>query len=337
MTADIEVHDTTLSRHETFDEKVLNSESEYANLRRIPDTLPKIALLILALGETSTYFGLSGPIQNYINNPYAPDFDLPSDLGKGQSTATVLGNSFESLAYASTIIGAIVAEQYLGKFKAILAASSVHIFGLVTLFATAKPSTVQSGAGLGGLVGGRRETWGAKLQGKIFLFLLFLPFRFMCWIQIWNNSNSKAGELTLHGTPNDLVQNLDPIPLIIFISFLDLVVLPGRHTMKINFDPVPPISAGFLLVSISMVYAITLQHYIYTSDPSSIHLWVQAPVYIFVALSEAFVSLMASNWPSHRHPQIFDHSSPPCFWLTIGITAAICIALAAVSQDPYMV
>jgi dipeptide/tripeptide permease len=50
---------------------------------------------------------------------------------------------------------------------------------------------------------------------------LFFPFYFVCWIQIWNNLISQAGEMALHGTPNDLLQNLDPIALIVFIPLLD--------------------------------------------------------------------------------------------------------------------
>jgi hypothetical protein len=48
-------------------------------------------------------------------------------------------------------------------------------------------------------------------------------------------------------------------------------------------------TAGFIMASISMVYASVLQHYIYTSPPNSIHVWIQAPAYILVAFSEAFV------------------------------------------------
>jgi POT family proton-dependent oligopeptide transporter len=86
------------------------------------------------------------------SNPYAPGSGLPGALGKGQAVATALGNFFKFWAYASTIIGAIVADQYLGKFKAILAASGVYIIGLVILVATATPSALQSGAGFGGLI-----------------------------------------------------------------------------------------------------------------------------------------------------------------------------------------
>jgi POT family proton-dependent oligopeptide transporter len=86
------------------------------------------------------------------SNPYAPGSDLPGALGKGQAVATALGNFFKFWAYASTIIGAIVADQYLGKFKAILAAAAVYIVGLVILVATSTPSAIQSGAGFGGLI-----------------------------------------------------------------------------------------------------------------------------------------------------------------------------------------
>lgn len=68
-----------------------------------------------------------------------------------------------------------------------------------------------------------------------------------------------------------------------------MVVYPGLRKMKIDFDPILRIFAGFMLVSISMVYASVLQHFIYKSAPNSIHVWIQAPAYILVAFSEAFI------------------------------------------------
>jgi POT family proton-dependent oligopeptide transporter len=123
---------------------------------------------------------------------------------------------------------------------------------------------------------------------------------------MWNNLISQAGQMALHGTPNDLLQNLDPIALCIFIPFLDskystistsmvstynilVVVYPLLRKYRINFDPVTRIFVGFITASLSMVYASVLQHYIYNSPPQSIHVWIQAPSYILVAFSEAFV------------------------------------------------
>ncbi|EON97381.1 putative mfs peptide protein [Phaeoacremonium minimum UCRPA7] len=428
-------------------------------LRRVPDKLPIIALLILVveLGERFTYFGLSGPIQNYINNPYDPDSDLPGALGKGQAVATALGNFFKFWAYASTVIGAIVADQYLGKFKAIVCACGIYIVGLVILVATSTPNALTHNAGLGGLIaamitiglgtGGIKANvtplsaeqytnvhpviktlksgeqvvvdpeltvqrlfnyfylavnigalsplitvnieahhsfWLAYLVPLIAIVIsttvflmgknkyikvppmgsaildafrtiavaikekgfvnarpsmlrerghannypiasqarytdkyvddvqsglnsckmfLFFPFYFICWNQMWNNLISQAGQMALHGTPNDLLQNLDPIALIIFIPLLDLFVYPFLRKYKIDFDPVTRIFTGFMFASISMAFV------------------------IITGLELAFT----------RAPKNLRSVISALFWLTIGIAAAICIALASVSQDPYLV
>lgn len=44
------------------------ADSSSQHLRRIPDRIPWVVFLILIveLGERFTYFGLSGPLQNYI-------------------------------------------------------------------------------------------------------------------------------------------------------------------------------------------------------------------------------------------------------------------------------
>lgn len=165
----------------------------------------------------------------------------------------------------------------------------------------------------------------------------FFPFYFVCWIQIWNNLISQAGQMALHGTPNDLLQNLDPIALIIFIPMLDLGLYPLLRKLGINFDPVSRIFTGFLLASISMVYAAVLQHYIYISAPNSIHVWIQAPAYVLVALSEAFIIITGLELAFTQAPKTLRSFVSALFWLTIGIAAAICIGLAPVSQDPYLV
>lgn len=49
MTTNIETQNFVFSRRETPEEKVIVADSDYANLRRVPDKLPKLALLILAV------------------------------------------------------------------------------------------------------------------------------------------------------------------------------------------------------------------------------------------------------------------------------------------------
>lgn len=50
------------------------------------------------------------------------------------------------------VFGAIVADQYLGKYRAILVFSWVYIVGLVILFLTSLPISIENGYGYSGLV-----------------------------------------------------------------------------------------------------------------------------------------------------------------------------------------
>jgi len=115
------------------------------------------------------------------------------------------------------------------------------------------------------------------------------------------------------------------------------VIYPVLRKYKIDFSPVLKMTSGFIMASLSMIYAAVLQHYIYISTPNSIHVWIQAPAYILVAFSEAFVIITGLELAYTKAPTSLRSLVSALFWLTIGIAAAICIALAPVSQDPYLV
>jgi POT family proton-dependent oligopeptide transporter len=115
-----------------------------------------------------------------------------------------------------------------------------------------------------------------------------------------------------------------------------VVIYPLLRKWKINFSPVMKMTLGFLMVSVSMVYASVLQHYIYVSAPNSIHVWIQAPAYVLVAFSEAFVIITGLELAFTKAPQTLRSLVSALFWLTIGVAAAICIALAPVSQALYL-
>lgn len=64
-------------------------------------------------------------------------------------------------------------------------------------------------------------------------------------------------------------------------------------------------TAGFIMASIAMAYASVLQYYIYKSPPNSIHVWIQAPAYILVAFSEAFVIITGLELAYTKAPTRF--------------------------------
>lgn len=117
--------------------------------------------------------------------------------------------------------------------------------------------------------------------------------------------------MQLHGIPNDIMQNIDPIVVIIFIPICDRVVYPALRKMGIQFKPITRIFWGFLMGSVAMAYAAVVQNLIYSAPPcfnhplkcaagkisdgkyehNRVHVAVQSPAYFFIALSEIFASI----------------------------------------------
>lgn len=73
------------------------TEHELQTLRKVADKLPWSAFLVavVELCERFTYYGLSGPFQNYISNSYHDANGLPGAIGMNQQGATGLTNFFQ--------------------------------------------------------------------------------------------------------------------------------------------------------------------------------------------------------------------------------------------------
>ena len=105
------------------------TEEDKATLRHVSDKLPWSTFLVAAieLCERFTYYGLSGPFQNYIQNPYNPIHkpgEIPGAIGMrntclsrlsvadkvtglGQTGATGLVDFFQFWCYVTPILGAV--------------------------------------------------------------------------------------------------------------------------------------------------------------------------------------------------------------------------------------
>jgi POT family proton-dependent oligopeptide transporter len=86
-----------------------------------------------------------------------------------------------------------------------------------------------------------------------------------------------------------------------------------------------------------MLWACILQYYIYKSPPNSIDVWIQAPAYVFGALSEIFVIITGLEVAFLKAPADLRVLVSSIFWMAIAAGAALGIALSPVSKDPLMV
>ncbi|KAJ4287354.1 peptide transporter ptr2 [Kalmusia sp. IMI 367209] len=482
------------------------TEEEKHTLRRIGDKVPKAAFLVavVELCERFTYYGASGLFQNYIQRPL-DGRDGPGALGMGHQGATGLSTFFQFWCYVTPIFGAIIADQYLGKYNTILIFCFVYISGLLVLVCTSIPSALQHGAGTGGFIaaiiiiglgtGGiksnvapliadqykRRQMkvttdkktgerviidpaitisriymifyfcinlgslsliatpymerdvgfWSAYLLclcmflvGTVVLVLgrkvyivrppqgsvvtdcfrviwmmiknrnmeaakptyqvamgrdtvaaslrwddhfvdevkraliackvfTFYPIYWVVYGQFSNNFVTQAGEMRSHGIPNDLMQNFDPIAIIVFLPLVDRVLMPALRKAKIPFPPINRIVAGFWVASFAMVYAAVIQYYIYKAGPcfeaplcdasldangqsqgNNIHIAAQTGAYMLIGISEIFASVTGYEYAYTKAPPSMKSFVQSMFLLTNAFGSAISEALNPVLYDP---
>jgi proton-dependent oligopeptide transporter, POT family len=183
---------------------------------------------------------------------------------------------------------------------------------------------------------------------KVFVFF---PIYWLVYGQMVNNFISQAGQMQTHGIPNDIMQNIDPIAIIIFIPILNKWIYPWLRRIGIEFKPITRIFMGFIFAALSMAYAAIVQHLIYqagpcydqplacydNAPPNDIHVAIQTPAYVFIALSEIFASITGLEYAYTKAPTDMKSFIMALYLLTTAIGSALGIALSSVSVDPKLV
>lgn len=180
----------------------------------------------------------------------------------------------------------------------------------------------------------------------------FYPFFWVVYMQFSNNFVTQAGQMKGHGIPNDLMQNFDPISVIVFIPILELMVYPLLRRLRIPFLPITRISLGFIVVSMAMVYAAIVQHLIYSAGPcyeqprceasivngvsqgNDIHIAVQTPAYFFIGIGEILASVSGLEYAYTKAPPSMKSFVQAMYLLTNAFGAALAEALTPAAYDP---
>lgn len=128
------------------------TEHEFKALRHVADRIPFAAWLVavVELAERFSYYGLSAPFQNYMQN--GPNDHPKGQLDLQQQGATALSYFFQFWCYVTPIFGGWIADTYWGKYKTLFVACFVYIVGILILFVTSIPSITSKNTALGGYV-----------------------------------------------------------------------------------------------------------------------------------------------------------------------------------------
>jgi POT family proton-dependent oligopeptide transporter len=177
---------------------------------------------------------------------------------------------------------------------------------------------------------------------------LWLPIFWLPYGQMTSNLVSQASTMKLNGVINDVVHNLNPFTLLIFIPIFDKVLYPQLARMGINFTPLKKISAGFVCAMLSMIVAAVVQHFIYNKspcgkyasacdNPPDLWVWVQTPAYVLIAFSEIFASITGLEYAYTKAPKNMRSLVTGVFWFTHAFSSAIAQAFVPLADDPLLV
>jgi POT family proton-dependent oligopeptide transporter len=180
------------------------------------------------------------------------------------------------------------------------------------------------------------------------------PLYWLAYGQLTNNFTNQAGTMKLNGVPNDVVNNLDPFALILFIPICDQFLYPALRKFGIRFTAIRKIAMGFWLAAAAMIWAAVVQYYIYkespcgsqanncfnedgTVNPAPINVWAQTGCYVLVAFSEIFASITSLEYAFSKAPRNMRSLVQAVALFTNAISAAIAEALNPLAGDPLLI
>ncbi|OTB02025.1 hypothetical protein M426DRAFT_322985 [Hypoxylon sp. CI-4A] len=195
---------------------------------------------------------------------------------------------------------------------------------------------------------------------------VWYPIYWLSYNQLTNNLVNQAATMVLKGVPNDVVNNLDPIALLIFIPITDKFIYPALRRVGINLTPIKKITLGLFIGTLSMMVAAITQHYIYMQSPCRpvsgygyvdncrevlglsataseleykppLSVWIQTPAYILIALAEICASITGLEYAFTKAPKNMRGFITGVFWFSQAFASAIGQAFVPLATDPYLV
>jgi len=178
---------------------------------------------------------------------------------------------------------------------------------------------------------------------------LFYPFYWVAYGQITATLTSQSATLITGGVPPDVINNLDPFALIIFIPICDYFLYPALERAGYAFTPLKRIFAGFMLGSLAMIWAAVLQYYIYktspcghyangpTCEPAPLNVWIQTGSYVLIAFSEIFASITGLEYAFTKAPKSMKSLVMGAFLFMSALGSAIQEGMNPLTADPLLV
>jgi POT family proton-dependent oligopeptide transporter len=156
------------------------------------------------------------------------------------------------------------------------------------------------------------------------------------------------------GIPNDMLYFLNPIVLVILIPCFEKWIYPFLRGRGFKLEPLMRIFIGYIILTISMVYAAVLQAIIYNqgpcyshpracagspngSLPNDISAFAQVPIYVLQSVAEIFSQIAGTEYAYSQAPDSMKSIMQAIAQVFGSIASLLGVAMAPASKDPWLV
>ncbi|KAJ5941828.1 Proton-dependent oligopeptide transporter family [Penicillium verrucosum] len=184
--------------------------------------------------------------------------------------------------------------------------------------------------------------------------LILFPIHWLCYNQIFSNLISQAGQMVTYGIPNDMMKIAGPISGIIIAPIVQKGLYPYVTKRRISFGPIARMTAGFIFLTLSMVYTTVIQKLIYQAGPcydtplscpasnggtipNQVSVFLQVPTYFGGGLAEVFCLTTGTEYAYNHAPKSMK-TLVQAIWLAMaGVGTCLALAFTPLTKDPHLV
>jgi len=182
----------------------------------------------------------------------------------------------------------------------------------------------------------------------------FFPMQYWNDNGIANSASYLSTMLKTDGAPNDVLNNFNPLAIILFSPILNFALYPALRKAKIHYGPIKRICTGFFLAMCAGIGYTVLQHYAYMASPCGVYgssedrcveegltadisVWWMGLPYAVGGISELFVNVPAFGIAYSRSPVNMRGVVSGINLLNTAFAYLINLALSDVVKDPNLV
>lgn len=162
---------------------------------------------------------------------------------------------------------------------------------------------------------------------------------------------AQAGTMQTHGLPNDIMYNLNPISVMVFLPFFQSWIYPTLAKRKINFSAPHKIGVGLFCAALAIGYTTGIQHLIYSTGPcfsnplkclpgqvpNDVSVGLQTPTYVFLAWAEILAIVAGTELAYSLAPANMKSIVQALFNFFSAMGSVLGVGVSFAAYDPNMV